>query len=815
MKKTISVSTIFCLLFLTACGGGGSKSNGSATESSRILTRTSTLVPVFETESFTETDGSTVEAAKDEVLLVLRQDIGETETTAIENKIKELGGTVAGSDPDLMVVQIRTANESSMIAGLENMAGVLSASLNMVYEANGLTNEEGAALAKTRPSPVRMSAAAATADDPDLSGDWWMDAIKIREAWSISKGSPDVTIGIVDSGLKADQKILAESRLIGRFAADGTSLKDDDTAGLAPPVFTGWHGLWVTGFAAGFVDDPDNYDNVAAGRNVRGVNHASRVVMVDVASRDGKKVATDVLGGIKTAIDKGAKIVNVSWSRSVKGCISDACRTRRSQYGRIDTIPALELARKNKALVVISAGNDGVKDDDELFLGIKDEESALWRGYSVVVGASQQLTSSAGTPLADWSGSRMGTIVDILAPGEDVGFSQSAVDVINAPHYGTGTSYAAPLVTGVSSLLLSVNNTLLPPETKYLITSSAGETVDTKHTPKKHLDADAAVRSAKLLDGISLSELATVEFTEKNQKQSVSLPVTIPTTGISAMDVMFLIDVSGSYADDIATMKSRAADILASLGDQGIDVQFGVASFCDFPISPYGATGDNAFIMRQTLTSDRNKVVNAINALTIQYGMDAPEAQYEGLYQAATTAGWREGALHIIALSTDASFHNSASETGYPGKSSAQALAALEEKNIRVVGLRTGDTGGDLEDIVTQTEGQLFELASDSSGIATAMVQMLENTTASFEVAYQILGGNEFMESITPAEGFVDVSKGGSVTFTANLTNPKSRSFFKDQNYEIVLWVKANDSIIKRIRIPIEIDAISSKASVQ
>ena len=124
-----------------------------------------------------------------------------------------------------------------------------------------------------------------------------------------------------------------------------------------------------------------------------------------------------------------------------------------------------------------------------------------------------------------------------------------------------------------------------------------------------------------------------------------------------------------------------------------------------------------------------------------------------------------------------------------------------------VVGLRTGDTEGNLEDVVDKTGGQLFELTSDSTGIAQAMADMLENTSASVKVAYEIIGGDEFKESITPAEGFVDVPKGGKVTFTANLTNPKSPSFFKDQAYDIVMWVKANGSIINRIRIPIEIDA--------
>ena len=121
-----------------------------------------------------------------------------------------------------------------------------------------------------------------------------------------------------------------------------------------------------------------------------------------------------------------------------------------------------------------------------------------------------------------------------------------------------------------------------------------------------------------MLDHISLSELPIVKFTSKDQKKSVDLPVTIPTSGVSAIDIMFLIDVSGSYNDDIDTLKSHASAILADLGGRGIDVQFGLASFCDFPIYPYGGEGDQASAMPETLTSDTTKVKSAIDSLLIQ-----------------------------------------------------------------------------------------------------------------------------------------------------------------------------------------------------
>ena len=309
VSMSVTALALLAVFGLAGCGGGGGKSE------TPIITSTSTLASVDKVKTYTEQDGATIEAAKDEVFVQLRNDISETQLADVNKKIVELGGTVIGSDPDLMVLQIRTLSEDTMIAALKTMPGVITASLNTVCESTGISNQEGAALAQMERSKSRVRALAAIGTEAEtdmvgFSGQWWMDSINIQKAWSITTGSTSVTIGIVDSGIKADQKILASSR-ISRFSADGKAIADDDSAGAEK----GHHGLWVTGFAAGFVDDPSNYIDSATAANVRGVNSTSNVVMVDVGKpmmsevSPGvyitKLVITDVLRGIKTAINKG------------------------------------------------------------------------------------------------------------------------------------------------------------------------------------------------------------------------------------------------------------------------------------------------------------------------------------------------------------------------------------------------------------------------------------------------------------------------------------------------------------------------------
>lgn len=122
-------------------------------------------------------------------------------------------------------------------------------------------------------------------------------------------------------------------------------------------------------------------------------------------------------------------------------------------------------------------------------------------------------------------------------------------------------------------------------------------------------------------------------------------------------------------------------------------------------------------------------------------GGDNPESQLEALYQVATgvgrdvnddgdytdfgeltpsSIGWRTGALRVVFFATDAPFHDSDTESSYPGAGSVETVMALQEAGIQVVGLQSGDSSSaqsDILSIVSATGGSSFALSSDSSEI--------------------------------------------------------------------------------------------------
>lgn len=161
----------------------------------------------------------------------------------------------------------------------------------------------------------------------------------------------------------------------------------------------------------------------------------------------------------------------------------------------------------------------------------------------------------------------------------------------------------------------------------------------------------------------------------------------IPAPPVAPLDVVFLIDTTGSYVDDLPNIQAQMPGMVSGLSAAFPNIRFGLAEFKDFPFSSFGDPSDVAYQIRQTLTSSQATFVAQVNALTATGGSDEPEAQYEALYQLLTGAGrdlngdsdtvdageiapsnigWTSGRARVVYLLTDASFHDSDVEN-YPG----------------------------------------------------------------------------------------------------------------------------------------------------
>lgn len=124
-------------------------------------------------------------------------------------------------------------------------------------------------------------------------------------------------------------------------------------------------------------------------------------------------------------------------------------------------------------------------------------------------------------------------------------------------------------------------------------------------------------------------------------------------------DVVFAFDLTGSMGDILDKAKAQAGNIMTALNATGVDIQYGVMSYMDYPdyyeYCGYsdiygGAPVDYPYQLNQSVTANEPAVQAAINGLSLGWGYDGPESYTRVLYEswADTNVSWRAGAKRIL-----------------------------------------------------------------------------------------------------------------------------------------------------------------------
>jgi len=255
---------------------------------------------------------------------------------------------------------------------------------------------------------------------------WGLEAIKARDAWKVTRGSPSITVAVIDGGINFDIPALQKHHWTNENEVPNNG-KDDDNNGYVDDRH-GWdfrntspvsshsanryfHGTFVAGLIASTYEPESGTGGVAPEiklMDLRVLNSRGRAF-----PSDWQKFAA----AIRYAVSSGARIINLSLS------------ARREPPKLVRK--AIKDASEKGVLVVVGSGNGG-------------EVQALAKLDGVITaGAISQDLSPA-------SFSASGPEVDISAPGEEVlSFKEGK------PVSGSGTSFAAAHLSGAAALLLS------------------------------------------------------------------------------------------------------------------------------------------------------------------------------------------------------------------------------------------------------------------------------------------------------------------------------------------------------------------------
>ena len=286
--------------------------------------------------------------------------------------------------------------DSNTLDDLSSAAGVVAVEPDSSFQATDLA---------TKPlDPCFVTATSCGGIDA-----WQFGDLGIADLWARTHGA-SATIAIVDAGVDASVPDIAD-KLIGP-EIDLSDAHDGPSA----------HGTAVAALAAGAVDN-----GVAAG----GIAWESPLLSIKVLDRTGTGKLSAVAAGVVRATDLGARVINLSLS----GQLTTALGT------------AVQYAIDHGAVVVAAAGNDGT-DAPKVNLpgGVVDGGYPARYPGVIAVGAMTRAHTIA-------SFSDFGPWVDVFAPGVDV----PAPGIDGAFASFSGTSAAAPLVSGLAALLVSAS----------------------------------------------------------------------------------------------------------------------------------------------------------------------------------------------------------------------------------------------------------------------------------------------------------------------------------------------------------------------
>jgi len=256
--------------------------------------------------------------------------------------------------------------------------------------------------------------------------------------WTGSAKGAGAIIGIIDSGIDLDHPEFAGRVLKGTCFGAGTTICNvtGGSVGGDPGIFPSQptHGTHVAGIAAGAT---------------AGIASAASILPVKVCDTYSLNCPGSVDGGMLWASQNGAKIVNISIAGSSLSAtdISYAASTV-----------------KNGALLVVAAGNSGNSTAPGGFLAGAALKDGV-RGAMIVVGSTgfdDQISTFSQTPHGYCETASSGTYCMrnyfVVAPGQGI------ISSVGGGGFGTksGTSMAAPFVTGVAAVIKGQWPTLTP-----------------------------------------------------------------------------------------------------------------------------------------------------------------------------------------------------------------------------------------------------------------------------------------------------------------------------------------------------------------
>ena len=392
------------------------------------------------------------------------------------NLFAKAGGAIIGwsAVADLYVIRYLPMSYNSVISKCDMLKGIDG----VVY-----------AIPVTTSKTVHNSTPADPFDEFDFTspewdelnpqgGNWWLEAIQARQAWDYEKYFNQIDIGIVDSGFDIDHP-----ELDGKITFPSSF--------HASRNYPSYHGTHVAGIIAA------KHNNSTG---IAGICDNSRLICIDWEPELLQFWNTDlaIFFGFSEIIKAGAKVVNFSLGTSgSKYSDSNGLIDEYFITAALSIMMSSLLSKGYDFIAVQSAGN-GDMFGDPMNANYNGHFSSLHKGNiitvngvtadeildRVIVVASAETDDDGGFIQSAFT--NVGHAVSVAAPGS--GIYSCSTD--GGYEYLSGTSMAAPVATGVASLVWSVNPDFTGAQVKDIVCKSNSDVAKINTEYEYYYDVD-------------------------------------------------------------------------------------------------------------------------------------------------------------------------------------------------------------------------------------------------------------------------------------------------------------------------------------
>lgn len=310
-------------------------------------------------------------------------------------------------------------------------------------------------------------------DRRSLYSNWWIKATDTDKAWDYDEYFSDIDVGIVDTGFDPTHEDLE-----GKIVFPNEFFEKNN----APS----YHGNHVAGIIGATQDNE---------KGLTGIVRDGKLVCIDWEANEeqGQKWnnSARIMTGFVNAVRAGAKVVNFSLGSSgtIKNGI-DRLQIVKDTQGKFNSYYIAKMLQRGYDFICCQSAGNGVYKNDKFAYAVDASNNGTFcpitvdnavktvKGVTpqeivdrIIIVAAAKFTGFNTYEQADFSNG--GSQVSICAPGYDIYSTYYKGDGKDYNYcsyaYLKGTSMAAPIVTGIASLVWSVNPSFTGAQVKHFV----------------------------------------------------------------------------------------------------------------------------------------------------------------------------------------------------------------------------------------------------------------------------------------------------------------------------------------------------------